>query len=112
MFEAQGASPELVAETTVSIPVTSGMGAERLAGNLRVYPNPAPDGMVNVIVPERALNGLFELYAPNGSRVQFGQVTSSNWSLELPQPEGTYVLRVHSNGEVWTRRIVRRNAHK
>ena len=112
LFEAQGAAPELIAETTVSIPVTSGMGAERLAGNLHVYPNPAPDGMVNVIVPERALNGLFEIYAPNGSRVQFGQVTSSNWSLELPQPEGTYVLRVHSNGEVWTRRIVRRNAHK
>ena len=108
LFEAQGAAPELVAETSVSIPVTSGFGDDLTVQRLRVHPNPAPEGEVLVTAPADAIGGLFELYAPDGSRVEYGRVTASQWPLTLPYAAGTYVLRVHSAREVLTRRIVRR----
>ena len=108
LFEAQGAAPELVAETSVSIPVTSGFGEDVAVQRLRVHPNPAPEGDVVVTAPSDAMGSLFELYAPDGSRVEYGKVTSLQWSLRLPHAAGTYVLRVHGAREVWTRRIVRR----
>ena len=108
LFEAQGAAPILVAETSVSIPVTSGFGDDLTVQRLRVHPNPAPEGEVLVTAPADAIGGLFELYAPDGSRVEYGRVTASQWPLILPYAAGTYVLRVHGAREVLTRRIVRR----
>ena len=108
LFEAQGAAPELVAQTSVTIPVTTGLGGQPTASKLRVHPNPAPEGEVQVHAPEDALGGLYEVYAPDGSRVQHGKVTSRQWTLTLPPASGTYVLRVYGEREVWTRRMVRR----
>ena len=108
LFEAQGAAPELVAETSVSIPVTSGFGDDLTVQRLRVHPNPAPEGEVLVTAPADAIGGLFELYAPDGSRVEYGRVAAAQWPLTLPYAAGTYVLRVHGAREVLTRRIVRR----
>ena len=94
LFEAQGAAPELVAETSVVVPVVSGL--DELDGTkVRVYPNPSPEGVVTVEVPAAARGGLWELYTPEGSRVAHGRVPSATWSLDLPAPTGTYVLRVH-----------------
>ena len=107
LFEAQGAAPELVAETTVVVPVVSGLD-EVDGTKVRVYPNPAPEGVVTVEVPAAARGGLWELYTPEGSRVAHGRVPSATWSLDLPAPTGTYVLRVHQDGETWTRRVIRR----
>ena len=53
LFEAQGAAPELVAETTVVVPVVSGLD-EVDGTKVRVYPNPAPEGVVTVEVPAAA----------------------------------------------------------
>jgi hypothetical protein len=108
LFEDQGAAPELVSATSLSIPVTT--GTAELAGRaaLRVYPNPAPMGLVTVQAPDAAMGGLWELYTPAGSRVTHGAVKRNSWQLELPLSAGTYVLRVHHNDKTWTRRIVRR----
>ena len=108
LFEAQGAAPELVAETSVSIPVTSGFDDELTVQRLGVHPNPSPDGEVVVTAPTDAIGSLFELYAPDGSRVEYGKVTATQWPLTLPYAAGTYVLRVHGPRKVLTRRIVRR----
>jgi hypothetical protein len=108
LFEAQGAAPELVAETSMSIPVTSGTSELSSASQLRVHPNPAPMGQVTVHAPEAAVGGLWELYTPSGSRVAHGVVNRVAWQQELPSTSGTYVLRVHRDGRTWTRRIVRR----
>ena len=107
LFEAQGAAPELVAETSVVVPVVSVLD-EVDGTKVRVYPNPAPEGVVTVEVPAAARGGLWELYTPEGSRVAHGRVPSATWSLDLPAPTGTYVLRVHQDGETWTRRVIRR----
>ena len=88
--------------------MTSGFGDDLTVQRLRVHPNPAPEGEVVVTAPADAIGGLFELYAPDGSRVQYGRVAASQWSLTLPYAAGTYVLRVHGAREVLTRRIVRR----
>ena len=56
--------------------------------------------------PADAIGGLFELYAPDGSRVEYGRVTASQWPLILPYAAGTRA-RVHGAREVLTRRIVR-----
>jgi hypothetical protein len=108
LFEDQGAAPELVSEKSLSIPVTTGTADLNGRSALRVYPNPAPMGLVTVQAPDAALGGLWELYTPAGSRVTHGAVNRNNWQLELPLSAGTYVLRVHHNGKTWTRRIVRR----
>lgn len=108
LFEAQGAAPELVAEATVSVPVLASVGDFPLEQSLRVHPNPTSDGQVAVRAPRQALGGLWELYAPTGSRIAFGRVESQSWELVLPQTRGTYVLRIHGSSQTWSRRIVRR----
>ena len=108
LFEAQGAAPELVSATSLSIPVTSGLGELDGRSALRVHPNPAPMGEVTVQAPQASLGGLWELYTPAGSRVAHGVVNRETWQLELPLTTGTYVLRVHHQGKTWTRRVVRR----
>jgi hypothetical protein len=50
---------------------------------------------------------LWELYNPAGSRIQHG-TTATTFELQLPATSGTYVLRVHAEGQSWTRRIVRK----
>ena len=44
LFEAQGAAPELVSATSLSIPVTSGMEELDVKSALRVHPEPRTDG--------------------------------------------------------------------
>jgi hypothetical protein len=108
LFDAQGAAPELVAETTTSIPVLAGLSESTAAKSIQAYPNPTYNGEVTVRAPQLALGALWEVYSPSGSRIAFGLVTSEVWTLHLPEPTGTYVLRLHADGESWTRRLVRR----
>ena len=108
LFEAQGAAPELVAETTTSIPVLASLSESTDLTSLRAFPNPTYDGEVAVRVPIQAMGALWEVYSPSGSRIAYGRVTEKMWTLRLPEPTGTYVLRLHSDGETWTRRLVRR----
>ena len=72
LFEAQGAAPELVSELSLTIPVTSNVQETSLTAAGRLYPNPTIDGHVSVQVPSRLANGMWELYAPDGSRIAHG----------------------------------------
>ena len=108
LFDAQGAAPELVAETTTSIPVLASLSESTATNSIQAYPNPTYDGEVSVRVPRQALGALWEVYSPSGSRISFGRVTAEAWSLRLPEPAGTYVLRMHAEGVTWRRRLVRR----
>jgi len=108
LFDAQGASPELVAETTTTIPVLAGLSESTTSATMQAYPNPTFDGEVAVRVPRQSIGALWEVYSPSGSRIAYGRVTSEAWNLRLPEPTGTYVLRMHADGNTWTRRLVRR----
>ena len=104
MFEAQGAAPELVAEQSVSIPVTGSIDESSV--RMEVFPNPTDNGRVQVVLPVH--EGLWELYSPNGSRIQHGRL-QPNMVLQLPEPSGTYILKAHAAGQTWTRRIIRQS---
>ena len=73
LFEAQGATPELVSELSLTIPVTSNVQETSLTAAGRLYPNPTTDGRVTVQVPAHLANGMWELYAPDGSRIAHGR---------------------------------------
>ncbi len=106
LFEAQGAAPELVSDLSLTIPVTSNVQETALPGG-RLYPNPSMDGHVSVHVPAYLVNGMWELYSPDGSRIDHGACEAS-LSLELPPERGTYVFKAHGSGEPWVQRVVRR----
>ncbi len=105
LFEAQGAAPELVAETSVSVPVVSSVSEQTRHG--QAFPNPTVDGRVTVLPPLAFQGGMWELYDPKGSRVNHGQ-SGALMELQLPAVPGTYVLQMHSKGQHWVRRLVRK----
>jgi hypothetical protein len=102
MFEAQGAAPELVAEQSISIPVTGSVDESSV--RMHMFPNPTNDGRVQVVGPVH--EGLWELYSPNGSRIQHGRLQPT-MVLQLPEPSGTYIFQAHAAGQTWTQRIIR-----
>ena len=107
LFEAQGAAPELVADTAFTVNLIGDVAdvAEKQWG---VFPNPTWDGVVRVDVPERAIGSLWELYDAKGSRVASGW-TRGNQRLQLPDAKGTYLLKwTLPDGESVTRKVIRR----
>ena len=74
LFNAQGAAPELVAETSVSIPVVASTNQDVSSSNIQAVPNPTLDGFVRVQVPNAAVGSAWELFAPQGALVNQGTV--------------------------------------
>ena len=107
MFESQGAAPELVAEKTLTVPVTTGIRNAGAWDRLVVYPNPAIDGRVRVKLPAQEGLVQWELYQADGTRVKHGQARGLEWDVELPSSAGTYLLKVHGEREMWSQRITR-----
>jgi hypothetical protein len=74
-----------------------------------VYPNPSQDGRVTMLVPQRAIGSLWEVYGMDGSRVASGW-TEPNMEIQLPEVQGTYAIRWHlESGEVISRKAVVRH---
>ncbi len=109
LFEAQGAAPELVKDTTFVLDFMGGMNESIALERWSVYPNPSRDGQVTMQVPERARGSLWEVYGMDGSRISSGW-TIPGMAISLPRVQGTYVIRWHlDNGEVVSRKaMVRR----
>jgi len=108
LFNAQGAAPELVAETSVSIPVVASTNQDVSRSNIQAVPNPTLDGFVRVQVPNAAVGSAWELFAPQGALVNQGTVSEASWQLQLPYERGAYLFRVTGNSGTWTHRIIRR----
>ena len=108
LFNAQGAAPELVAETSVSIPVVASTNQDVSRSNIQAVPNPTLDGFVRVQVPNAAVGSAWELFAPQGALVNQGTVYEASWQLQLPYERGAYLFRVIGNSGTWTQRIIRR----
>ena len=108
MFEAQGAAPELVADTSFTVNVVGNVGDGPMQEAWSVYPNPTVDGTVEWKVPSRAVGSLWEVYDSKGSRVKWGW-TQEQQTIQLPKAKGTYVVRWNlDQGETVTRKVVRR----
>jgi hypothetical protein len=109
LFESQGAAPELVADTTIVIGVIGSVAdASASIDRWAIYPNPTQDGHCAMRIPSNAVGCLWELYAPDGSRIASGRA-SMGGSIDLPAAKGMYLLQWHpENGVAVTRRIIRR----
>ena len=59
MFEAQGAAPELVKDTTFVLDIMSSVNDRTPSERWAVYPNPSQDGRVTMLVPQRAIGSLW-----------------------------------------------------
>jgi len=106
MFEAQGAAPELVKDTTFLLAVAGSVQEDIASERWSVYPNPSRDGRVTMLVPERARGALWEVYGMDGSRMASGW-TLPGMEISLPKAQGTYAIRWHlESGEVISRKAV------
>lgn len=109
MFEAQGAAPELVKDTTFVLDVAGSVQEDIAYERWSVYPNPSRDGRVTMQVPERARGALWEVYGMDGSRLASGW-TSPGMEISLPKAQGTYAIRWHlESGEMISRKAVVRH---
>ena len=106
MFEAQGAAPELVKDTTFVLDVAGSVQEDIAYERWSVYPNPSRDGRVTMQVPERARGALWEVYGMDGSRMASGW-TAPGMEISLPKAQGTYAIRWHlESGEMISRKAV------
>ena len=110
-FEAQGAAPELVADTAFTVNVVGGVGGAELESTAwAVYPNPTDDGWINLQGPIQRTSTLWEVFDAKGSRVASGWMQpGSTPALQLPAVKGHYVVRwTLDSGETVSRKVVRR----
>lgn len=110
-FEAQGAAPELVADTAFTVNVVGGVGGTELESTAwAVYPNPTDDGWINLQGPVQRTSTLCEVFDAKGSRVASGWMQpGSTQALQLPAVKGHYVVRwTMDSGETVSRKVVRR----
>jgi hypothetical protein len=110
-FEAQGAAPELVADTAFTVNVLGDVGGADAASEAwAVYPNPTTDGWVTLQGPSQFARTLWEVFDAKGSRVTSGWMQpGAKPRVQLPAVKGHYVVRWTTNsGETFTRKVVSR----
>jgi len=110
-FEAQGAAPELVADTAFTVNVVGGVGGVELDPlTWMVYPNPTTDGWINLQGPTQRTSTLWEVFDAKGSRVVSGWMQPGTApAVQLPAVKGHYFVRwTLDNGETVSRKVVRR----
>ena len=106
MYEEQGATPVLIDEMEINVNVTS--VDEQEATFLSVYPNPTVDGTLNVqFLTSQQAPVNYSIYAVNGQLIETGQLTRNNVQLNLPSPQGTYLLVFEQAGKTFTERVLK-----
>ena len=106
MYEEQGATPVLIDEMEINVNVTS--VEEQEATFLSVYPNPTVDGTLNVqFLTSQQAPVNYSIYAVNGQLIETGQLTRNNVQLNLPSPQGTYLLVFEQAGKTFTERVLK-----
>jgi len=94
--------------TTASIP-TSIVERESRANALekiRVFPNPS-DGIIFVESPENTVN-ICEVYDLNGRKLVQKIIRNTEFSIELPEKSGFYILVLHTENGLVSKKVVRR----
>ena len=95
--------------TSESIPPTSILDRDEhtnVSENIRVFPNPS-DGIVFVETSETIINR-YEIFDLSGRRLLQGRINDTRFSINLPERSGLYILVLHSENGVVSKRVVRR----
>ncbi|MCL2413390.1 MAG: T9SS type A sorting domain-containing protein [Bacteroidales bacterium] len=74
--------------------------------NIRIFPNPS-DGVVFVESPENVVNS-YEIFDLSGRRLLQRTVNNTQFSVDLPQNSGFYILILHTESGIIPKRVVRR----
>jgi len=72
---------------------------------IRVYPNPS-DGLVFVESPENVVNS-YEIYDLSGRRLLQRTVRATQFSINLPEAPGFYILLLHTEKGLVSKKVVR-----
>jgi len=73
---------------------------------IRVFPNPS-DGTIFVESPENVVNR-YEIFDLNGRRLLQRTINSTQFSIDLPQNPGFYILVLYTENGIVSKRVVRR----
>jgi hypothetical protein len=76
-----------------------------IAENIAVFPNPS-DGIIFIESPENAVI-IYEIYDLNGRRLQQRTQKSTQFSITLPEHSGIYILLLHTEKGVVSKKIIR-----
>lgn len=74
--------------------------------NINVYPNPS-DGTIFVESSENVVN-IYEIYDLNGKRLSHRTIRSTQFSITLPEQSGIYILLLHTEKGLVSKKVVRR----
>ncbi|MCL2413719.1 MAG: T9SS type A sorting domain-containing protein [Bacteroidales bacterium] len=73
---------------------------------IRVFPNPS-DGVIFVESPKNVVNS-YEVFDLSGRRLLQRIIKSTQFSVDLPQNPGLYILVLHTESGIVSKRVVRR----
>lgn len=89
---------DLFCTTTTSTPEIAPSATPRL------FPNPTTGAL---ILEGISATSTFQVYDPTGRRVRAGSITSASEHIDLGGvPNGLYLVRINTNGQLWTERIL------
>jgi hypothetical protein len=74
---------------------------------IKVFPNPSSDGLIFVESPETVVNS-YEIYDINGRKLLQRAVRNTQFSINLPKQSGIYILVLHTENGVVSKKVVRR----
>ena len=78
--------------------------------SVNIFPNPIYNGFATLNWHRLGDQSVFEVYNSAGSRINAGSLVghSGSMELELPKASGMYLVKIHHDGGVITKRIARK----
>ena len=110
LFEEHGSEPVLIASKNSVINLTDGLEEVENLNSINIFPNPTINGLSTLNWNSLGDQSVFEIYNSSGSRVNAGTLVghSGSLELELPKASGMYLVKIHHNGGVLTKRVARK----
>jgi len=110
LFEEHGSEPVLIASKNSVINLTDDVEEVENQISINIFPNPTYNGFSTLKWNSLGDQSVFEIYNSSGSRVNAGTLFGHSGSLEieLPKASGMYLVKIHHNGGVLTKRVARK----
>ena len=110
LFEEHGSEPVLIASKNSVINLTDGVGEVENQHIVNIFPNPTHNGFATLNWNSLGDHSVFEIYNSSGSRVNAGSLVghSGSLELELPKASGMYLVKIHHDAGVLTKRLARK----
>ena len=110
MFEEHGSEPVLIASKISVINLTDDVEIVENKHFVNIFPNPTYNGFSTLNWNSLGDQSVFEIYNSAGSRVNAGTLIGRSGSLELefPKASGMYLVKIHHQGGVITKRVAKK----